>query len=244
MAPGGFSATAKKYLPGAVVDAVTLPSGDGGFEVIDKEVCQNIEYADIMMYARKMAFEEDISSKHPDHSKFQKGRPFLGNLYDIVICGGVVGKSHQGEPYREKPKGFDLVATPESWDTVCILNAFNQFSDVQLYKHPRIHAIKPSFYLIAKNVNLEHPVARTSISYWKDLWKYLTFKEFTNIAEPISTQYGRDDDFVGKIKDNFGPRFLEMIRPVWRMQDEALRKASFTQHAQQRDGLGRRVGVQ
>ncbi|KAF3391307.1 hypothetical protein F1880_007682 [Penicillium rolfsii] len=253
MAPGGFSATAKKYLSGAVIDAVTLPSKDGGIEVMDSEVCQKIEYADITMFTKEMEFEEDIPSEHTDYINFQKYQPFFGNLYDIVICGGAVGKSHHLEPYRKNCESSRLTVSQlvfamnrlkiggsvllllqhaESWDTVCILNAFNQFSDIQLYKHPKIHAIKSSFYLIAKNVNLEHPVARTSISYWKELWKYLTFKDFTGIAEPISTQYGRDDDFIENIKNNFGPRYLEMVRPVWRMQAEALRKASFMQHSQ------------
>lgn len=254
MAPGGFAATAKKYLPGAVIDAVTLPPAIGGFKVMDKKVCQNIEYADITMYSKEMAFEQHIPTEHPDYRNFEINRPFFGNSYDIVICGGAVGKSHQMKPYRKACERSRLTVSQlvfamnrlkasgsvvlllhhvESWDTVCILNAFNQFSDIQLYKHPKIHAKTSSFYLVAKNVNLEHPCARTSMSYWKDLWKYLTFKDFIDIPSPYSTLYRLDDDFATMVKDSFGPHFLRLARPVWQIQAKALDKWISTQNSQE-----------
>lgn len=254
MAPGGFAITAKKYLSGPVIDAVTLPFRIGGIEVLAKGACQNIEYADITMYSREMAVEGHIPADHPDYRNFKIDQPFLGELYDIVICGGAVGKSRQMEPYREevehsrltvsqlvfamnrlKPGGSVvlLLHRIESWDTVCILNAFNQFSDIQLYKHPKIHGIKSSFYLVAKNVNLEHPVMRTSMLYWKDLWKYLTFKDFIDMPSPLAALYRSDDDFAKIVKDTFGPQFLSLARPIWKIQADALRRAPFTQHSQQ-----------
>jgi hypothetical protein len=64
--PGGFTATAADYLSGAVIDAVTLPSEIGGFEVMAKQVCRNIVYADITMYSREMAYDGHIPTDHPD----------------------------------------------------------------------------------------------------------------------------------------------------------------------------------
>lgn len=250
MAPGGFAATAHKHLSGVLIDAVTLPSEIGGLEVMDKNVCQNIEYADITMYAEEMGFGKPVPPDHPDYTNFKMTRPFLDNRYDIVICGGAVGKSHQLEEYRRaherlrltvsqlvfamnrlKPGGSIvlLLHRVESWQTVCILNIFNQVSDIQLYKPPRIHAVKSSFYLVARNVNLEHALVKTSISYWKDLWEYLTFREFKDIPYPTSALYNPGEDFAEIVRKGFGPRFIKLARPVWRFQADALRKASFTQ---------------
>lgn len=245
MAPGGFAATAKKYLAGADIDSITLPTAIGGFEVMDQRVCQHTEYADITMYSKEMAFEQNIPIEHPDYNNFKTNRPFFGNLYDIVICGGAVGKSHQIEPYREECERSRLTVSQlvfamnrlkaggsvvvllhhiESWDNVCILHAFNQFSDIQLYKHPKIHAMTSSFYLVAKNVNLEHPFVGTSMSYWRDLWKYLTFKDFTDIQSPYSTLYDLDDNFVEQVRDSFGSYFLRLARSVWQIQAKALHR--------------------
>jgi 23S rRNA U2552 (ribose-2'-O)-methylase RlmE/FtsJ len=253
MAPGGFTATAAKELPRPLIDAVTLPPESGGYEVLAKEVCRNIIYADITMYSTEMACEELISTEHPDCKKFKTCRPFLGNLYDIVICDGAVGKDHLREGYRGdcepqrltvsqlvfainrlKPGGSVvlLLHRVESWDTVCILHAFSQFSDIQLYKHTKIHSIKSSFYLVAKNINLDHHAARESIASWKSLWKYLTFKDFESIPLPQSSLYGTDDGYVRTLRDGFGAQFLRIAHPIWQIQAEALRKASFSQPTQ------------
>ncbi|PGH36574.1 hypothetical protein GX50_00611 [[Emmonsia] crescens] len=249
MAPGGFTGTAAKNLPGSLIDAVTLPCQIGGYEVMAKQVCRRIVYADITMYSKEMAYEEKIPAGHPDSNKFETCRPFSGDVYDIVICGGAVGSDHPRGSYRSGCEGTRLIVSQlvfamnrlkpggsvvlllhrvESWDTVCILHAFNEFSDIQLYKHPKCHAIKSSFYLVAKNVNLEHDVARASISYWKNLWKYLTFKEFEDIPLPLSSFYGSDYAFLQRLRDEFGPQFLSMARPVWEIQAKALRRAPFT----------------
>ncbi|KAJ5210978.1 hypothetical protein N7491_010793 [Penicillium cf. griseofulvum] len=252
MAPGGFTATAATELPRPLIDAVTLPVKIGGYEVMAKNICQNIIYADITMYPTEMACQEDIPTAHPDSSIFELCQPFLYNRYDIAICGGAVGRDHPRESYRSnceaqrlmvsqlvfamhrlKPGGSIvlLLHRVESWETVCILHAFNQFSDIQLYKHPKAHAIKSSFYLVAKKVNLEHHAARESMKYWKNLWKYLTFKEFEEVPFARSDLYRSDDAFVETIRDSFGPQFLRLAEPIWKVQAEALRNAPFMRHA-------------
>jgi hypothetical protein len=249
MAPGGFAATAASILPGSLIDAVTLPPEVGGYEVMAKGVCQNIIYGDITMYSKDMAYEGIISPQHPDHDKFQICQPFLGSLYDIVICGGAVVRDHSRESYRADCESRRLTVSQlvfamnrlrpggsvvlllhriESWDTVCILHAFNEFSNIQLYKDPNAHSIKSSFYLVAKNINLNHDAARESIVYWKALWKYLTFKEFGPIPLPLSSRYESTDAFVRKLRDEFGPQFLRIAQPIWEIQTRAVRSARFT----------------
>ncbi|OJJ84459.1 uncharacterized protein ASPGLDRAFT_125888, partial [Aspergillus glaucus CBS 516.65] len=252
MAPGGFTATAKKYLPTSLINAVTLPPQIGGYEVMAKEICQQITYADITMYSSEMDFEEEIPAGHPDSKKFEICRPYLGKQYDLVICGGAVGKSHPREWYRNDCEGPRLTVSQlvfamnrlknggslvlllhrveSCWDTVCILHAFSEFSDIQLYKHPKFHAITSTFYLVAKNVDLENEAARASLSYWKCLWKYLTFKDFGNISPPRSSLYESTDAFVRKLRDEFGPRFIKIAQPIWEIQAKTLRRAPFTKH--------------
>ncbi|RAO70034.1 uncharacterized protein BHQ10_006046 [Talaromyces amestolkiae] len=253
MAPGGFTSTAARNLPRSLIDAVTLPPEVGGYEVMAKEDCRDIIYADITMYITEMAREKEVPTGHPDSNKFDTSRPFLGNLYDIVICGGAVGKDHPREEYRSDCESYRLTVSQlvfamnrlnpggslvlllhrlESWDTVCLIHAFNAFSDIQLYKHPKAHAIKSSFYLVAKNINLDHCDAKESILYWKSLWVHLTFKEFEDVPLRQSSLYNSHDTFVRRLLDEFGPQYLEIARPIWRIQADTLRNASFTHSTQ------------
>ncbi|KAJ5471953.1 hypothetical protein N7539_008522 [Penicillium diatomitis] len=248
MAPGGFTATAKARLPGSLIHAFTLPPEVGGYDVMARGACQNIIYGDITMYPKEMGYEEEIPTGHTDFKNFEISRPFPGNLYDLIICGGAVARDQPRDVYRNDCESRRLTVSQlvfamnrlklggslilllqriESWDTVCILHAFNEFSTIQLYKHPKAHAIKSSFYLVAKNVNLDHDAAKESIAYWKALWKYLTFKESRPIALPESKLYRSDDASVRILREKFGPKFLNIAQPIWEIQAEALRKAPF-----------------
>ncbi|OQD79602.1 hypothetical protein PENANT_c047G09101 [Penicillium antarcticum] len=248
MAPGGFSTIAKRKLPGSLIDAITLPPHAGGHEVMANDICRHIIYADITMYSKEIISNEHIPAGHPNSEKFETSRPYHDNQYDIVICGGAVANVHPTERYRSEHERSRLTVSQlifatnrlknggsivlllhrvESWDTVCILHAFNKFSDVQLYKHPKCHGIKSSFYLVAKNVDLSHEAAKISLAYWKDLWMYLTFKDIGNIPSPRSSLYNSDDSFVRELLSDFGPLFLNLARPVWRIQAGALRRSPF-----------------
>lgn len=249
MAPGGFTTAAADNLLEPLIDGITLPPQIGGYEVLAKQHCQQIIYADITMYPTEMGYGGPIPAGHPDANHFDLSRPLLGNTYDIVICGGAVSRDHPREEYRQNCEGTRLTVSQmvfamshlkaggsmvlllhrvEAWDTVCILNAFNQFSDIQLYKHTKCHAIKSSFYLVAKNIDLEHPAAKQSVSHWKNLWKYLTFKKFEEFPLPDCSLYGSDDAFVQSMIDDFGGQFQRIAQPVWKCQAKALRKQPFT----------------
>ncbi|KAJ5288324.1 hypothetical protein N7508_011099 [Penicillium antarcticum] len=248
MAPVGFTTTAAKEAPGLFIDAVTLPAEIGGYEVMAKDICQNIIYTDITMYLMKMVCQESIPTAHPDSSSFELCLPFLDNQYDIAICGEAVGRDHPREKYRShcesqrlmvsqlvfamhclKPGGsiMLLLHRIESWDTVCILHAFNKFSDIRLYKHAKAHAIKSSFYLVARRVNLEHHTARHSMDYWKSLWRYLTFKQFQEIQFSLLI----DDVSLQIMINEFDLQFLRLAEPIWKIQVDALRNAPFMRQA-------------
>jgi hypothetical protein len=232
-----------------VIDAVTLPPDDGGYQVMAKGIFRDIVYADITMFAQEMAPGSAIPTGHPELTKFESTRPFLGNRYDIVFCGGAVGKNHPRAGYRENCEGSRLTISElvfalnrlksggslvlllhrvESWDTACLIHAFNQFSNIQLFKHQRYHAIKSSFYLVAKNIDLEHDTARLSLHYWKSLWRYLTIKDFENVVRPSSSLYEPKSETICQLRDGFGSRFIELAEPIWKIQTQALRAADFT----------------
>ncbi|KAJ5925501.1 hypothetical protein N7454_008140 [Penicillium verhagenii] len=248
MAPGGFTKTAAEDLSQPVIDGITLPPTIGGYEVLAQRYCREIIYADITMFPTEMGYEGQIPDGHPDANHFDTSRPLGNNIYDIVICGGAVGRGHPREEYRQDCEAPRLTISQalfamnhlknggsmilllhrvEQWDTVCILNAFNQFSDIRVYKHPKCHAIKSSFYLVATNIDPEHPAAKESVKYWRSLWRYLTFKGFEDISVPESNLYSSDDAFVQRLIAEFGSRFSQIARPLWKCQANALRKASF-----------------
>lgn len=99
MAPVEVTATTAKEIPGLIIDAVTLSTEIGGHEVMAKDICQNIIYADITMYPLEKACQESFPTAHSDSSSFELRQPFH-NRYDIAICGGAVGIDHPRESYR------------------------------------------------------------------------------------------------------------------------------------------------
>ena len=64
----------------------------GGYEVMAKNICQNIIYEDITMYLMRMALQDSIPTAHPDSRSFELCQLFLDNRYDIAIYGGAVGR--------------------------------------------------------------------------------------------------------------------------------------------------------
>lgn len=248
MAPGGFSSTTKEFIPSSVIDAVTLPIQLGGYLVM-LEGFRNIIYADITMYIEEMSPGEDVPVDHPDMEQFDTTRPFAENKYDIIFCGGTVGKTHPMEEYRHeceysrlttsqlvfalnrlKPGGSLVLVLHhvEYWDTVCLLDMFSQFSNIQLFKHSKWYSIGPSFYMVAKNIDLEHGTAKLAIRYWKDLWKYHTFKDFSDVALPSLPLSQPESEFACQLRDEWGAQYLELAQPIWKIQTKRLRSMPFT----------------
>jgi hypothetical protein len=68
--------------------------------------------------------------------------------------------------------------------------------------------------------------------YWKSLWKYLTFGQISSdILPPSSRLYDPESEFACQLRDEFGPRFLELARPLWEIQKSALRASGFMKPA-------------
>lgn len=117
-----------------------------------------------------------------------------------------------------------LLHKVEAWDTVTILNRFNKFSNIKLYKPKPGHETRSSFYLIATNIQTQHPEALAAIEQWKAIWRVLTFE-----PEECHARVIREGEFSPEqLLDEFGSDLVELGRCVWKVQAEALAKAPFT----------------
>jgi hypothetical protein len=116
-----------------------------------------------------------------------------------------------------------LMHKVESWDSLCMLRAFDKFASLRLFKPHKAHMIKSSFYLILQNINPMHPEAVKAISRWKAIWRHATFGSF---SEQI-VKVGVNEEDIATILEEFGPRWRKLGRPIWSMQAEGLKKSGF-----------------
>ncbi|SCO54310.1 uncharacterized protein FFNC_15451 [Fusarium fujikuroi] len=244
VAPGGFLATAKRLNPGAEVMGFSLPPSDGGYSVLLPEDTQSsVTFLDITMLAADMGVTT-LPEDHPDIGKFLPRQFKETQLFELVICDGQVLRTHTREPYREsreptrlktvqlalglehmKPGGTMLVLFHklESWDTACYIRTFSEFSSVRLFK-PRVgHATRSSFYMVASNVQSQHPNARLAVKKWKELCRAATFGSEEDFMEAFCDAGPNAE----KLLEEFGSELVSHGREIWPVQARALAKASY-----------------
>lgn len=254
MAPGTYLETALKHNPGAHALAFTLPPEEGGHAPLlecDESRGLDIKLLDLTMLAADMGVTPDqIPKDHPEATAFLPRQIEDGQDFDLVICDGQVLRTH--EPYRaayREPRearrlgltqlvlGLDhlrngatmiiLLHKVETWGNVRLLHTFSRFSHVQLFKPSSGHTKRSSFYMIASDVRPEHPLARKAVNEWKEEWNQATFASdegYWEIASHTSSQGRRDVDLV---LEEYGPELVRLGRKVWKIQADALEKASF-----------------
>ena len=134
----------------------------------------------------------DITNDHPDAGKFLPHQFEPGQAFDLIICDGQVLRHHDRATYREHREASRLTLTQlalgsehvklgrtmivlrhkvESPHTVRLLHASTNFASVPLFKHPRFHAKRSSFYVLATNIRNGCPEAAVAIQGWKRLWE-------------------------------------------------------------------------
>jgi len=245
MAPGGYTASALKYNPTAKAVGITLPSDKGGHKVLLNSYRSTILYHDITMFAKEFGVDE-VPCTHPGHDSFSLERPFMDQRFDFVICDGQVLRTHERPEYRERTEAYRLTSAQlilalqrirdggtliillhkiEALDTIELLHLFSQFSDIEVFKPSKKHAIRPTFYLIAKNVQPSVASARVAVMAWKKAWWNATFGGEQGVG---ARKFEIDDKYAQEIIDSFGDRFTTLARPVWKIQADALSRADFT----------------
>jgi hypothetical protein len=245
MAPGGFTWGTLEYNPDAIAYGITLPPEIGGYKNWFTLPAEYVKFMDITMLASEFGVGT-IPTSHPDHSLFHAERPFVDQRFQLVFCGGAVLRSHERSEHRREfertrlttsqlilsmqriiPGGTMavLLRRPDAWDVVHLLHQFNSFANIQLFKPYKKHAVRSTFYLVAKNVQPEAESAKAALEEWKKSWSRATFggDEGTGEKDPEM-----DVEAVKKVLDEFGPKLIELAIPVWKIQAGALERQDFT----------------
>ena len=245
MAPGGFSQFLIDLYPNAEVCGISLPPSSGGHEMLldleDPRV--KVQLLDITMLASEMQTSEKdtlkIPQNHPDAGNFRTDRPYLSETFDLVICDGQVLRTHERLEYRERVEAGRLFVSQlviglsrirkggtmvvllhklEAWRNMKLLDVFNKFSYVQLFKPQRRHALRSSFYMIATDVQPQNPYASEAVDSWKKAWIVATFG---------SPEEKSSLEQVQEVLTSFGEQYLRLGNPIWSIQKIALEKSNF-----------------
>jgi hypothetical protein len=241
MAPGGFTWGTMEYNRDVIAYGITLSPDTGGYKNWFTLPSDRVKFIDITMLATEFGIGT-IPTSHPDHSLFLAERPFVDQHFQLIFCGGAVLRGHERSKHRQEfersrlttsqlilamrriiPGGtmVVLLRRPDAWTVAHLLHQFNSFANIKLFKPYKKHAVRSTFYLVAKNVQPEADSAKAALEEWKKSWSRATFggDEGTGEKDPEM-----DVEGVRKILDDFGPKLIELATPVWKIQASALEK--------------------
>ncbi|PHH68288.1 hypothetical protein CDD82_663 [Ophiocordyceps australis] len=253
MAPGGFLATALAYNPQARAMAFSLPPEMGGHKILlpssltssPNPIVQH-RLVDITLLAEDLDYSLPIPESHPDTFLPLQLPPQA--LFSLVVCDGQVLRTHPRAPYRlvreprrlscaqlalalahTRPGGsiLCLLHKPESWPNILLLRTFSRFATLRLYKPRAGHAKRSSFYMLASNVQSNHPDAKAAVLAWKNTWAIATFGSQDDYWQHANSI----EDDVDAVLQDFGPQFISLASSVWKVQADALEKAPFIRGA-------------
>ncbi|CAH0055143.1 unnamed protein product [Clonostachys solani] len=244
MAPGGYLYTALQKVPGAEALAFSLPTSNGGHQVLLRQT-QGVEcrFLDVTMLAADMG-TDTIPASHPESDGFIERQLQAREKFDLVLCDGQVLRTHIRPEYREsqeavrlhtaqlvlglehlEPLGTMVVLLHklEAYRTVSVIRRFSTFSNVKLFKPSKSHCTRSSFYMVATHVQSQHDNAIRAIAEWKTMWNMTTFgtkEDYLRHAENA-----KKEEYVQF--ENFGPELVRLGRDIWRIQRDALARAPF-----------------
>ncbi|CAD0107410.1 unnamed protein product [Aureobasidium uvarum] len=223
MAPGGFVSCALKYNESAKVDAFSLHPNQGGHRVLVdygiKDERVTMVYKDVTMFAAEFG----VPSSPEHHSRWkhlQQKWPYHTPHYDLVICDGAILPS---SGYQDS-----FMIEINSMMTFRLINLFHEFSSVRLFKPPRAHAIKSSFYLLARNVQSDSQPCLEAMTLFKHIWEQTTFETISEATYRLCNEFSVERRPLSPELEEFGSRYIELARPLWNVQADALAAASFT----------------
>lgn len=249
MAPGGYTWHFLQRNPNAEVCGITLSPDDGGHPMYlpygEQDQRVEVRFLDITMLASEFGTPiSQVPVQHPEAAKFSADRPFLGKEFDNLICDGQVLRVHQHLRSRSreatrllvaqlilglqriKPGGtfIILLHKVDAWDTLSLLQTFETFSTVVLFKPEKIHAARSSFYLVAKKVRPNSDEAKEALDNWKAQWLRTTFAgdDCTGLDPEEPTE-----EEVRSVLDAYGKRLRDFGKPLWSIQLAAMKKTPF-----------------
>ncbi|RKF77597.1 putative s-adenosyl-l-methionine-dependent methyltransferase [Golovinomyces cichoracearum] len=244
MAPGGFTAAALNICRNARCYGLTLPKKLGGHELIlEKSKLCGLHQLDITMMIKEYS-DSPIPHNHPQIREFTTIRLFNSYKFDLIFCDGKVLRTHQRPTWRENNEGTRLMLSQlilsmqrirnggtivvllhkiDCWDSILTIRDFSDFSDIQLYKPPKAHKTRSSFYLIARNIDIEHEKAKRTLRFWRDQWWEATFGGEDGLGKKLHPSVG----VVEELLDDFGEQFIRIARPIWRIQADGLSRTIY-----------------
>lgn len=250
MAPGVYLAKALERNDKAQAVAFTLPPWQGGhIPILSESETLKIHLLDITMLAADMDIEPDeIPEDHPDSASFLPRHFEDGQNFDLVLCDGVILRTHDRAAYRFYRESSRLLLTQlalglehlrpggtmivllhkvERISNIRLFRDFARFATVTLFKPKSGHAKRSSFYMIVSEIRSTDQEAIQAVQGWKREWKIATlgtdeewWEDNTRVA-----QFG-DLGIEGVLKE-FGPTLIKMGKKVWKTQADALKRASF-----------------
>jgi hypothetical protein len=103
------------------------------------------------------------------------------------------------------------------------LTAISQFAKVELFKPTTAHAARSSFYLVAKEIDVQSPLVGAALAEWKSQWYAATFGGPEGTGEKCEPE----ESIVLSVLKTFGPKLIEMGVPLWRIQADALAQTTY-----------------
>ncbi|KAF4997026.1 hypothetical protein FGRMN_4166 [Fusarium graminum] len=245
-APGGFVDVALAKNPNLRVRAMSLPVESGGHEIRLVGNTISVEFRDVTTLAGDMNLtKDDVPVNFPGPYDFLFAKVFgHSEKFDLVFCDGQVLRTHQRAEWREPREAGRLTLTQltlglehlknggtmvillhklDSWRCFELIHQFSKMSRVQLFKHPRSHKMRSSFYLVAKNIQADGVFAKQMVSMWKQKYKIATFgtdEEYAKMHQ-VSGQTAQME------LEKFGKEYVALGKKIWRTQADGLENASF-----------------
>ncbi|KAH0366927.1 NAD(P)-binding protein, partial [Aureobasidium melanogenum] len=250
VAPGGFVKYVLQINPFARVDAFCLLEQQGGHKMripfgrSDPRV--SVAFQDVTLFADEFGLP-DIFKDPKNESNLALRWPYTTDRYDMVICDGQVPRQNRVEDdyfeplrltYSQLFLGLKRVASGGTMIVLLhrsgrvrifrLLRMFCQFSQVQIFKPAKAHAIKSSFYLVANNIQPDNPACIAAMNLFKLIWQRATVKDESAASALLYKDLGQVEKSLQPELEDFGERFVELVRPTWKIQADALKKAPFT----------------
>lgn len=250
MAPGGFVNCVLHYNKSAKVDAFSLPPDQGGHHVLvdyaPKDERVMLHFKDVTMFAAE--FGPPVSAEHHAAWKsLEQEWPYQTQNYDLVICDGALAL----DKYRDRVvveserllcsqlylglkrirNGGSMIVLLHRINNVRtfrLINLLHECSSIQLFKPPKSHAIKSSFYLLASNVQSESQACLNAMAMFKHIWEHTTFETTSDATYRLCNEFSLEHRSLSEELEEFGSRYIELARPIWNVQANALAAASFT----------------
>ncbi|KAF7886567.1 uncharacterized protein EAF01_011245 [Botrytis porri] len=248
MAPGGYTAAALDYRNSFRAYAITLDPKFGGHKVIiDTGRLHGFRYHDITMFREFCPEGKNIPENFK--SEFDDVKPFMFIKYHLVFADGKTLRTHDRikdtynanlnkETVRLQTSQLILAMNRmhnggtlvmllhkiDTWQSAFMLYTFSKFAKVEVFKPVKKHATRSSFYMIAKDIKINHPEAIKAIEEWKEDWFYATFGGPDNLGlvkeEPTN-------EIVQELLTKFGPTLIELGHKAWMIQANALSHTSY-----------------